>query len=80
MAIRDTIGTGLSLTSVTPGTGVTCADTTGPEINCTAATIASGSSVTVTVATTVTATSGTVLNGGAGRPRQRYHRGQRRRR
>jgi uncharacterized repeat protein (TIGR01451 family) len=63
VAIRDTIGTGLSLTSVTPGTGVTCADTTAPEINCTAASIAAGSSVAVTVATTVTATSGTVLNG-----------------
>jgi hypothetical protein len=63
VAIRDTIGAGLSLTSVTPGTGVTCADTTAPEINCTAATIASGASVTVTVNTTVTATSGTVLNG-----------------
>jgi len=63
VAIRDTIGTGLSLTSVTPGAGVTCADVTAPEINCVAATIASGGSVTVTVATTVTATSGTVLNG-----------------
>lgn len=63
VAIRDTIGTGLSLTSVTPGSGVTCADTTAPEINCTAASIAAGSSVTVTVAATVTATSGTVVNG-----------------
>jgi len=63
VASRDTIGAGLSLTSVTPGSGVTCADTEAPQINCTAATIASGSSVTVTVATTVTATSGTVLNG-----------------
>jgi uncharacterized repeat protein (TIGR01451 family) len=63
VAIRDTIGTGLSLTSVTPGTGVTCADTTAPEINCVAASIAAGASVTVTVATTVSATSGTVLNG-----------------
>jgi uncharacterized repeat protein (TIGR01451 family)/fimbrial isopeptide formation D2 family protein len=63
VAIRDTIGTGLSLTSVTPGTNVTCSDTTAPEINCTASSIAAGSSVTVTVATTVTATSGTVLNG-----------------
>jgi fimbrial isopeptide formation D2 family protein/uncharacterized repeat protein (TIGR01451 family) len=63
VAIRDTIGTGLSLTSVTPGAGVTCADVTAPEINCVAATIASGASVTVTVATTVSATSGTVLNG-----------------
>jgi uncharacterized repeat protein (TIGR01451 family) len=63
VAIRDTIGTGLSLTSVTPGSGVTCADTDAPEINCVAASIAAGSSVTVTVNTTVTATSGTVLNG-----------------
>ena len=61
--IRDTIGTGLSLSSVTPGSGVTCSDTTPPEINCTAASIASGASRTVTVAVTVTATSGTVLNG-----------------
>jgi uncharacterized repeat protein (TIGR01451 family)/fimbrial isopeptide formation D2 family protein len=70
VAIRDTIGTGLSLTSVSPvltsvspGSGVTCSDTTAPEINCTAATIAAGSSVSLTVNTTVTATSGTVLNG-----------------
>jgi fimbrial isopeptide formation D2 family protein/uncharacterized repeat protein (TIGR01451 family) len=63
VAIRDTVGTGLTITAVTPGSGVTCSDTTGPEINCTAASIASGSSVTVTVAATVSAASGTVLNG-----------------
>jgi len=63
--IRDTIGSGLSLSSVTPGTGVTCTDTTAPEINCTATSIASGVSRTVTVAVTVAATSGSVLNGAA---------------
>jgi uncharacterized repeat protein (TIGR01451 family) len=61
--IRDTIGTGLSLTSVTPGSGVTCGDITPPEINCTAASIAPGESRTVTIAVTVAATNGTVLNG-----------------
>jgi uncharacterized repeat protein (TIGR01451 family) len=61
--IRDTIGTGLSLSSVAPGSGVTCSDTTPPEINCTADSIPAGQSRTVTVAVTVTATSGTVLNG-----------------
>lgn len=63
--ICDTIGTGLSLSSVTEGTGVTCADTTAPEINCTATSIAPGESRTVTVAVTVAATSGSVLNGAA---------------
>jgi fimbrial isopeptide formation D2 family protein/uncharacterized repeat protein (TIGR01451 family) len=63
--IRDTIGSGLSLSSVTPGTGVTCADTTAPEINCTATSIAPGESRTVTVVVTVAATSGSVLNGAA---------------
>jgi uncharacterized repeat protein (TIGR01451 family) len=61
--IQDTIGSGLSLSSVTPGTGVTCGDTTAPEINCVAASIASGESRTVTIVVTVSATSGTVLNG-----------------
>jgi uncharacterized repeat protein (TIGR01451 family) len=61
--IQDTIGSGLTLSSVTPGTGVTCADTTAPEINCIAASIASGESRTVTIVVTVSATSGTVLNG-----------------
>jgi uncharacterized repeat protein (TIGR01451 family) len=63
--IQDTIGSGLTLGSVTPGTGVTCGDTTAPEINCVADSIASGESRTVTIAVTVSATSGTVLNGAA---------------
>jgi uncharacterized repeat protein (TIGR01451 family) len=63
--IQDTIGSGLTLSSVTPGTGVTCSDTTEPEINCTATSIAAGQSRTVTVVVTVSATSGTVLNGAA---------------
>jgi uncharacterized repeat protein (TIGR01451 family) len=61
--IQDTIGSGLTLSSVTPGTGVTCADTIAPEINCIATSIASGESRTVTIVVTVSATSGTVLNG-----------------
>jgi uncharacterized repeat protein (TIGR01451 family) len=61
--IQDTIGSGLTLSSVTPGTGVTCADTVAPEINCIAASIAYGESRTVTIVVTVSATSGTVLNG-----------------
>jgi uncharacterized repeat protein (TIGR01451 family) len=61
--IRDTIGTGLSLSSVTPGSGVTCSDTTPPEINCSAASIPTGESRTVTIVVTVTAVGGTVLNG-----------------
>jgi len=61
--IQDTIGSGLTLGSVTPGTGVTCADTDAPEINCIAASIPSGESRTVTIVVTVSATSGTVLNG-----------------
>jgi uncharacterized repeat protein (TIGR01451 family) len=61
--IQDTIGSGLTLGSVTPGTGVTCSDTTAPEINCAADSIAAGQSRTVTVVVTVSATSGTVLNG-----------------
>jgi uncharacterized repeat protein (TIGR01451 family) len=61
--ILDTIGTGLSLSSVTPSSGVTCLDVIEPEINCTAASIPAGQSRTVTVAVTVTATGGTVLNG-----------------
>lgn len=61
--IRDTIGLGLTLSSVTAGTGVTCADTVAPEINCTAASIAPGESRIVTIVVTVAATSGSVLNG-----------------
>ncbi len=61
--IQDTIGSGLTLSSVTQGDGVTCADTTAPEINCVAASIASGQSRTVTIVVSVSATSGTVLNG-----------------
>jgi uncharacterized repeat protein (TIGR01451 family) len=63
--IQDTIGSGLTLSSVTPGTGVTCSDTIAPEINCTATSIAAGQSRTVTIVVTVSATSGTVLNGAA---------------
>jgi uncharacterized repeat protein (TIGR01451 family) len=63
VAIRDTLGTGLTFVSATPGTGVTCSDTTPPEINCTAASIAPSGSATVTIVATVSATSGTVLNG-----------------
>jgi fimbrial isopeptide formation D2 family protein len=61
--IRDYIGDGLTFSSVTAGTGVTCTDTTGPEIDCTATSIAPGQSRTVTIVVTVSATSGTVLNG-----------------
>ncbi|UCH87279.1 MAG: DUF11 domain-containing protein [Dehalococcoidia bacterium] len=63
--IQDTIGSGLTLGSVTPGTGVTCGDTIAPEINCVAASIAAGESRTVTIVVSVSATSGTVLNGAA---------------
>jgi len=63
--IQDTIGSGLTLSSVTEGTGVTCSDTVAPEINCTATSIAAGQSRTVTIVVTVSATSGTVLNGAA---------------
>jgi uncharacterized repeat protein (TIGR01451 family) len=61
--IRDTLGTGLTFVSATPGTGVTCGDTTPPVIECTAASIAPSGSATVTIAVTVSATSGAVLNG-----------------
>jgi len=61
--IRDYIGNGLTFVLATPGTGVTCADTTPPEINCTATSIASGESRTVTIDVSVSATSGAVLNG-----------------
>ena len=61
--IRDTLGTGLTFVSATPGTGVTCGDTTPPVIECTAASIAPSGSATVTIIATVSATSGTVLNG-----------------
>jgi uncharacterized repeat protein (TIGR01451 family) len=61
--IRDTIGSGLTLSSITPGSGVVCGDTTPPQINCTAASIAPGESRTVTIVVTVATTSGTVLNG-----------------
>ena len=63
VGIRDTLDTGLTLSSVTPGTDVTCSDVIGPEINCTAGSIAPGVSRAVTVVATVAATSGTVLNG-----------------
>jgi len=61
--IRDYIGDGLTFSSVTAGTGVTCTDTTGPEIDCTATSIAPGASRTVTIVVSVSATSGEVLNG-----------------
>jgi uncharacterized repeat protein (TIGR01451 family) len=61
--IRDTLGTGLTFVSATPGTGVTCGDTTPPVIECTAASIAPSGSATVTIIATVSATSGAVLNG-----------------
>jgi uncharacterized repeat protein (TIGR01451 family) len=61
--IRDYIGSGLTLSSITPGTDVTCSDTVPPQINCTADSIASGESCTVTIVVTVSATSGEVLNG-----------------
>jgi uncharacterized repeat protein (TIGR01451 family) len=61
--IRDTLGTGLTFVSATPGTGVTCGDTTPPVIECTAASIAPSGSATVTIVATVSATTGTVLNG-----------------
>ncbi len=61
--IRDYIGDGLTFVLATPGTGVTCADTTPSEINCTATSIASGESRTVTIDVSVSATSGAVLNG-----------------
>jgi hypothetical protein len=63
VVIRDELGTGLTLSSITGGTGVTCNDTTGPEFDCTAATVAAGTPRTVTVLATVSATSGSVLNG-----------------
>jgi uncharacterized repeat protein (TIGR01451 family) len=63
VAIRDTLGTGLTFVSATPGTGVTCTDTDPPQINCTAASIAPSGSATVTITATVSATSGAVLNG-----------------
>ena len=61
--IRDYIGDGLTFVLATPGTGVTCADTTPSQINCTATSIASGQSRTVTIDVSVSATSGAVLNG-----------------
>lgn len=61
--IRDYIGDGLTFISATPGTGVTCSDTTPPQINCTATSIPPGQSRTVTIIVTVSATSGAVLNG-----------------
>jgi uncharacterized repeat protein (TIGR01451 family) len=63
VVIRDYIGTGLTFVSATPGSGVTCGDTTPPEINCTVASIAPGESRTATIVATVAATNGTVLNG-----------------
>jgi uncharacterized repeat protein (TIGR01451 family)/fimbrial isopeptide formation D2 family protein len=66
--IRDTLGSGLTFVSATPGTGVTCSDTTPPEINCTAASIAPSGSATVTIVATVSATTGTVLNGARADP------------
>jgi len=65
VAIQDTIGTGLTLSSITPGTDVTCDDTSPPKINCTADSIDPDESRTVTIVVTVSATSGTVLNGAA---------------
>ena len=62
--IRDYIGSGLDFVSATPGSGVTCGDTTPPEINCTAD-IASLDSVTVTIVVTVTAASGSAVFNGA---------------
>jgi uncharacterized repeat protein (TIGR01451 family) len=61
--IRDYIGDGLTFISATPDTGVTCSDTTPPQINCTATSIPPGQSRTVTIIVTVSATSGAVLNG-----------------
>jgi uncharacterized repeat protein (TIGR01451 family) len=61
--IRDTLGSGLTFVSATPGTGVTCSDTDPPQINCTAVSIAPSGSATLTIIATVSATSGTVLNG-----------------
>jgi uncharacterized repeat protein (TIGR01451 family)/fimbrial isopeptide formation D2 family protein len=63
VVIRDYIGVGLTFESATTGTGVTCTDTTPPQINCTAASIAPGENRTVTIEVTVSATTGTVQNG-----------------
>ena len=65
VVIRDTVGSGLTFVSATPGSGVTCGayDPVTRQINCTAASIAPGENRTVPIAVTVSATSGTVLNG-----------------
>jgi uncharacterized repeat protein (TIGR01451 family) len=56
--IRDTIGTGLTYSLATPGTGVVCGDTTPPVIECTAASIPATESRTVAIAVTVNVPSG----------------------
>jgi uncharacterized repeat protein (TIGR01451 family) len=63
VVIRDYIGTGLTFESATPGTGVTCNDTTPPLIECTATSIPPGESRTITIEVTVSGVSGGVLNG-----------------
>ena len=62
VAIRDTLGTGLTYVSAT-GTGVTCTHPSAQQIDCTVTSLAPSGSATVTIVATVSATSGTVLNG-----------------
>ena len=65
VVIRDTVGSGLTFVSATPGSGVTCGayDPVTRQINCTAASIGPSECRTVIIPVTVNATSGTVLNG-----------------
>lgn len=63
VVIRDYVGTGLTFTSATPGTGVTCGDVTPPEINCTVASLAPAGTATVTIVATVATSNGALQNG-----------------